>query len=79
MDRDFLAEAKIYIDRGIALLNTHKIGHAETNLVRAADAFETAAGCITEHAKSLTHAYLTSASRGAEEAAENIEFWQATR
>lgn len=49
MDRDFLAEARDYLDRANGGLATLHIGPLDYNVTTTADYLRTAAACLEEH------------------------------
>jgi hypothetical protein len=49
MDRDFLADARSYLDRAIGGLATLHIGPLDYNVTTTADYLRTAADCLEEH------------------------------
>ena len=49
MDRDFLADARDYLDRATGGMATLHIGPLDYNVTTTADYLRTAAACLEEH------------------------------
>lgn len=49
MDRDFLADARDYLDRATGGLATLHVGPLDYNVTTTADYLRTAAACLEEH------------------------------
>lgn len=49
MDRDFLADARDYLDRAKGGLATLDVGPLDYNVTQTADYLRTAAACLEEH------------------------------
>lgn len=53
MDRDFLADARDYLDRAMGGLNTLHLGPLDYNVTTTADYLRTAAACLEEHLRQV--------------------------
>lgn len=62
MDRDFLADARDYLDRANGGLSTLHVGPLEYNVTATADYLRTAADCLEEHLRQVERAAAPSPS-----------------